>query len=91
MHESELTIGFVLKGDIEKYTAHLEEVRIAAGYIQESALELIDVELTAYQSFYLDLQVRNGNFVTFIFYLFLMTIVLAIFLRCGLPMVLRAL
>ncbi|WP_342504833.1 sensor histidine kinase [Sporosarcina sp. FSL K6-2383] len=79
LHESELTIGFVLKGDIEKYTAHLEEARIAAGYIQESALELIDVELTAYQSFYLDLQVRNGNFVTFIFYLFLMTIVLAIF------------
>ena len=79
LHESELTIGFVLKGDIEKYTDHLEEARIAAGYIQESALELIDVELTAYQSFYLDLQVRNKNFVSFIFFLFLTTIALAIF------------
>ncbi len=79
LHESELTIGFVLKGDIEKYTDHLEETRIAAGYIQESALELIDVELTAYQSFYLDLQVRNNSFVKFIFYLFLTTIALAIF------------
>ncbi len=79
LHESELTIGFVLKGDIEKYTTHLEETRIAAGYIQESALELIDIELTAYQSFYLDLQLRNGYFGKFIFYLFLMTIALAIF------------
>lgn len=79
IHESELTVGFVLKGDIEKYTNHLEEVRIAAGYIQESALELIDVELTAYQSFYLDLQLRNDYFFKFIIFLFLTTIVLAVF------------
>ena len=79
LHESELTMGFVIKGDIEKYTDHLEEVRISAGYIQELALELIDVELTAYQSFYIDLQVRNDSFGTFIFYLFLTTIALAIF------------
>lgn len=38
-------------------TAYLEEVRIAAGYTQELALELIDVELTACQSFYLVLQI----------------------------------
>lgn len=79
IHETELTIGFVLKEDIEQYTDHLEEVRTAAGYIQESALELIDVELTAYQSFYKDLQVRNGYFMTFIIFLFLTTITLAIF------------
>ncbi|WP_318615622.1 sensor histidine kinase [Sporosarcina sp. YIM B06819] len=79
MHESELTIGFVLKGDIEKYTDHLEEVRIAAGYIQEAALELIDVELTAYQSFYVDLQQRKGYFFTFIIFLFFTTIALAVF------------
>ena len=78
-HESEVTIGFVLKDDIEQYTNHLEEVRIAAGYIQESALELIDVELTAYQSIYKDLQERNGYFITFIIFLFLTTIILAVF------------
>ena len=79
VHESEVTIGFVLKDDIEQYTDHLEEVRIAAGYIQESALELIDVELTAYQSIYKDLQERNGYFITFIIFLFLTTITLAVF------------
>ena len=79
IHETELTVGFVLKGDIEKYTDHLEEVRIGAGYIQEAALELIDTELTAYQSFYLDLQERNSYFFIFIIFLFLATITLAIF------------
>lgn len=79
IHESELTIGFVLREDIEHYTNRLEEARVAAGYIQESALELIDVELTAYQLFYKDLQVRNGYFMTFIIFLFLTTIALAVF------------
>lgn len=79
IHESEVTIGFVLKDDIEQYTDHLEEMRIAGGYIQESALELIDVELTAYQSIYQDLQERNGYFITFIIFLFLTTITLAVF------------
>src|SRR5690625_5184883 len=77
--ESELTIGFHLRGDIEQYTYHLEESRMAAGYIQESALELIDVELTAYQSFYKDLQLRNDYFLLFIIFLFITTIILAVF------------
>lgn len=79
IHESELTVGFVLRDNIEHYTKHLEEARIAAGYIQESALELIDIELTAHQSFYKDLQIRNGHFMTFTIFLFLTTIALAIF------------
>lgn len=78
IHESELTVGFVLREDIEQYTNHLEEVRVAAGYIQEAALELVDVELTAYQSYYKDLQLRNEYFITFIVFLFLTTIILAI-------------
>ena len=68
-----------MKEDIEHYTNHLEEVRVASGYIQESALELIDVELTAYQAYYKDLQERNGHFITFIIFLFITTIALAIF------------
>ncbi|WP_210469785.1 sensor histidine kinase [Sporosarcina sp. 6E9] len=79
IHESELTVGFVLKADIEQYTNHLEEVRVASGYIQASALELIDVELTAYQAYYKDLQERNRYFITFIIFLFITTIALAIF------------
>ncbi|MBO1913982.1 hypothetical protein J4G37_55355, partial [Microvirga sp. 3-52] len=78
IHESELTVGFVLKADIEQYTNHLEEVRVASGYIQASALELIDVELTAYQAYYKDLQERNRYFITFIIFLFITTIALAI-------------
>ena len=79
IHESEMTVGFVFKDDIEQYTRHLEETRIAAGYIQEYALELIDIELTAYQSFYIDMQLRNEYFFMFIIFLFITTIALAIF------------
>ncbi|WP_449354248.1 sensor histidine kinase [Virgibacillus natechei] len=79
IHESELTVGFVLQDDIENYTYHLEETRIASDYIQAATLELIDVELTAYQGFYEELQVRNENFFLFIIFLFITTIMLAIF------------
>src|SRR5699024_2797923 len=79
IHETELTIGFVLLDDIEQYTYHLEETRSAARYIQEATLELLDVELTAYQPFYHDLQKRNESFFVFIIFLFLTTIMLAVF------------
>src|SRR5699024_661930 len=77
--EAELTVGFVLLDDIEQYTYHLEETRNAARYIQEATLELLDVELTAYQPFYHDLQKRNDFFLLFIIFLFLTTIMLAVF------------
>lgn len=77
--ESEMTVGFVLKEDIEQYTKHVEDVRIGAEYIQELALESIDEELTTYQVFYKDLQERNEYFFAFIIFLFLTTILLALF------------
>lgn len=79
INESELTVGFVIKDEIENYTYHLEETRNASGYIQESTLELIDLELTAYQSFYKDMQTRNHSFLLFIVFLFITSIMLAIF------------
>lgn len=79
IHETELTVGFVIKDEIEQYTYHLDETRNASSYIQESTLELIDLELTAYQSFYKDMQVRNHSFLFFIVFLFITSIILAIF------------
>src|SRR5690625_2997426 len=79
IHESELTVGFFIRGDIERYTHHLDEARTASSYIQTSALEIIDVELTDYQSSYKDLQQRNDNFFLFIMFLFITTIMLSIF------------
>lgn len=79
IYETELTVGFVLKDDIENYTLHLEEAREAATYIQESALEILDMELTDYQFFYQELQKRNESFFLFITFLFISTILLAIF------------
>ena len=79
IHESELTVGFFIRDDIEQYTHHLEETRTASSYIQTSALEIIDVELTDYQTFYQDLQRRNDSFFIFIIFLSLTTIMLAIF------------
>lgn len=60
--ESELTVGFVLREDIEQYTKRIEEVRKSRDYIQEVTLESIDEELTTYQSFYENLQERNQYF-----------------------------
>lgn len=77
--ESELTVGFVLREDIEQYTKRIEEVRKSRDYIQEVTLESIDEELTTYQSFYENLQERNQYFFKFIVFLFLTTILLALF------------
>ncbi|SDQ19132.1 sensor histidine kinase [Virgibacillus salinus] len=79
IRETELTVGFVLRDDSEKYINHLEEAGNASDYIAESTLEIIKLELTAYQSFYDDLQLRNKNFLLFIAFLFLTTIMLAVF------------
>src|SRR5699024_9918372 len=58
---------------------HLQETRNAANYIQEATLELVDLELTAYQSFYQDLQSRKHSFFYFIVFLFIVTIMLVLF------------
>ncbi|UFT98573.1 sensor histidine kinase [Radiobacillus kanasensis] len=78
IHESEITVGFVLRDDIERYTAHLKETQSAATYIQETTLHLIDLELNEYQVLYEDLQERNSSFQWFIFFLFSTTVMLAI-------------
>ncbi|WP_077624738.1 sensor histidine kinase [Sediminibacillus massiliensis] len=79
LYESEITIGFVLKDDIERYTAHLKETQSTASYIQETTLHLIDLELTEYQTLYADLQDRNESFRLFIIFVFTTTIMLAVF------------
>ncbi|GGJ51676.1 sensor histidine kinase [Virgibacillus salexigens] len=79
IYESELTMGFVIKDDMEQYTKHLEETRAASNYIQAATLELIDRDLTDYQLFYQDMQERNQNFFLFILFLSLSTILLAVF------------
>lgn len=79
IHETELTVGFVLTDDVENYMNHLQETGNASEYITESTLEIIKLELTAYQSFYDDLQLRNQHFLLFITFLFLTTIMLAVF------------
>ncbi|CQR45945.1 Sensor histidine kinase YpdA [Paraliobacillus sp. PM-2] len=80
IYQTELTIGFVLRDDIERYTAHLKEAQRSVSYIQNTTLELIDIELSGYQLIYDDLQERNNDFRLFILYLSLTTIMLAIFI-----------
>ncbi len=80
IQRSELTVGFVLRDDIERYTAHLKELQSTSSYLQETTLDLIDIELTEYQSLYIDLQARNETFRLFILFLFMTTVMLAIFI-----------
>lgn len=79
VNETDLTVGFVLRDDTEQYMNHLKEAGNASDYISESTLEIIKLELTAYQTFYDDLQLRNNNFLLFIAFLFVTTIMLALF------------
>ncbi|GGJ95635.1 hypothetical protein GCM10007063_17650 [Lentibacillus kapialis] len=79
IYETDLTVGSVLRDDTEQYMNHLEEAGNTSDYISESTLEIINLELTAYQSFYKDLQQRHHNFMFFIMFMFLTTIMLAIF------------
>ncbi|WP_059104377.1 sensor histidine kinase [Shouchella shacheensis] len=78
VQNSEITIGFVLREDVEGYTAFLQETQNTAVYIQEDTLGLIDFGLTEYQSMYRDLQSRNEAFRTFAVFLFATTACLAI-------------
>ncbi|MDY0404760.1 sensor histidine kinase [Virgibacillus sp. 179-BFC.A HS] len=79
LHESELTVGFVILNDVEQYTSHLEEMRNTADYVQEATLELIDRELTSYQPFFEALKARNDHFLIFIIFLFTTMGLLAVF------------
>jgi two-component system, sensor histidine kinase YesM len=77
--ECEMTAGFFLQNNIEQYTNHLREARETSSYIQETTLNLIDLELTEYQSFYKLLLERNNAFKWFAISLFITTVLLAIF------------
>lgn len=77
--ETEMTVGFVILDDMELYSYRIEEARRASEFIQEATLELINIELTSYQDFYRDLQDRNESFFLFILFLFVTTIMLAVF------------
>lgn len=77
--EGELTIGFAIRDNIDMYNDHLEEAQNTAIYLKEITLDLIDLELTEYQSFYQQLNERNDAFRQFIIYLFLTSVLLAVF------------
>lgn len=79
IEESELTIGFALKDDIDLYNFHLQEAQNTSNYIKETTLDLIDLELNEYQAFYRQLNERNENFRKFIVFLFLTSTLLAVF------------
>ncbi|WP_246031479.1 hypothetical protein [Salibacterium salarium] len=79
IRNSEVTVGFVLRDDIERYTSYLQETQNSASYIQENTLSLIDLELTEYQKLYADLQSRNEAFRIFIIFLFITTVMIAVF------------
>lgn len=77
--EGELTIGFAIRDNIDLYNDHLQEAQNTAIYLKEITLDLIDLELTEYQSFYQQLNERNDAFRQFIIYLFLTSVLLAVF------------
>ncbi|WP_163539791.1 histidine kinase [Gracilibacillus sp. YIM 98692] len=80
LYQSELTVGFVIRDDIERYTAHMKEVQSTANYIQDMTLELLDTSLTEYQTMYLDLQERNHAFKYFTIFLSVTTIIVGAYI-----------
>lgn len=78
IQQSELVIGFALRGDIDRYTTHLQEAQNTTFYIKDTTIDLIDVELTEYQNFYQNMNQRNVSFTNFIIFLFITSLLLAI-------------
>ncbi|MBD1382889.1 sensor histidine kinase [Metabacillus arenae] len=78
--ESELTMGFMIRDDLNQYTFHLRETRNTSSYIQESTIQLIDLELSEYQVSYEEMKKRNEAFKWFTLFLFISTVLLAVFL-----------
>jgi two-component system, sensor histidine kinase YesM len=78
VQECEITIGFVIRDDIDQYTKHLREARTISAYLQETTLSIIDLELTDYQSFFAGMEQRNESFKWFTLFLFNTTALLAI-------------
>ncbi|WP_208586155.1 sensor histidine kinase [Gracilibacillus suaedae] len=79
-YQTELTIGFVLRDDMERYSMHVKEVQQTTSYIQKSTLELLDGSLTEYQSLYADIRERNEAFKYFTLYLLITSIILGAFI-----------
>ncbi|MGP4038833.1 histidine kinase [Gracilibacillus sp. D59] len=75
-YQTDLTTGFVLRDDMERYSMHVKEVDQTSSYIQESTLELLDGSLTEYQSLYADIRERNEAFKYFTLYLLITSIIL---------------
>ncbi|MDQ0218126.1 sensor histidine kinase [Peribacillus cavernae] len=78
VQECEITIGLVIRDDIDQYTKHLKEARTTSSYLKETTLDLIDLELTDYQSFFAEMEIRNESFKWFTLFLFNTTVLLAI-------------
>ncbi|QGH36287.1 HAMP domain-containing protein [Gracilibacillus salitolerans] len=79
-YQTDLTTGFVLRDDMERYSMHVKEVDQTSSYIQESTLELLDGSLTEYQSLYADIRERNEAFKYFTLYLLITSILLGAFI-----------
>lgn len=74
-----MSIGFAIRDDIDQYSLHIKEARNTSTYLQDTTMSLINLKLTDYQSFYNDLERRNGSFKWFALFLFNTTVLLAVF------------
>ncbi|WHY74725.1 sensor histidine kinase [Fictibacillus enclensis] len=79
IQECEMSIGFAIRDDIDQYSLHIKEARNTSTYLQDTTMSLINLKLTDYQSFYNDLERRNGSFKWFALFLFNTTVLLAVF------------
>jgi sensor histidine kinase YesM len=77
--ESDVTIAAVRYENLDQYTTHAKEVRNISSYILESTLQLLNLELADYQTFYQEMEDRRHAFKWFTINLFSSTLLLAIF------------
>jgi sensor histidine kinase YesM len=77
--ESDITIAAVRFGNLDQYTTHAKEVRSISSYILESTLQLLNLELAEYQTFYQEMENRQHAFKWFTINLFSSTLLFALF------------
>ncbi|MDP4086459.1 MAG: histidine kinase [Bacillota bacterium] len=59
LHESDETVDYFQKDDINQYSNHYNEVLKIADFLQESTLALLNNKLTDYQKFYNQMESEN--------------------------------
>lgn len=78
LQESRIVTDAFQKKEVDQYSQHLSETENIQGYIQQTTLELINSNLTNYNGFYHNLQLKDSYFQRMVLFAFLSSFFLSL-------------